>query len=155
MLPSLTYSRRMTALADNSSSPSLAAPSGCFPHLNDFTISLHTTSTLLRFTTTTGGLVGRTCDTNIFNTLTVLKSSMWSEVQTCIWSSRHYCHSLSLASVKSRLVLPFWYRLNQVIPDKGPLNRCVCGWITQEIYTFTKMCLQVNLTWRLKFKLSQ
>ena len=33
---------------------------------------------------------------------------------------------LSLASVKSRLVLPFWYRLTWVVPDKGPLNVCVC-----------------------------
>jgi len=35
-----------------------------------------------------------------------------------------HCHSLSLASVKSRLVLPFWYRLTWVVPDKGPLNGC-------------------------------
>jgi len=33
--------------------------------------------------------------------------------------------SLSLASVKSRLVVPFWYRLTQVVLDKGPLNGCV------------------------------
>ena len=33
---------------------------------------------------------------------------------------------LSLASVKSRLVLPFWYRLTRVVPDKGLLNGCVC-----------------------------
>jgi len=26
----------------------------------------------------------------------------------------------------SRLVLPFWYRLTQVVPDIGPLNVCVC-----------------------------
>ena len=52
--------------------------------------------------------------------------SVWSEVQTCIRSSRCHCHSLSLASVKSRLVLPFWYRLTRVVPDKGPLNGCVC-----------------------------
>jgi len=52
--------------------------------------------------------------------------SAWSEVQTCIWSSWCHCHSLSLVSVKSRLVLPFWYRPTQVIPDKGPLNGCVC-----------------------------
>ena len=33
----------------------------------------------------------------------------------------------SLASVKSRLVLPFWYRLIQAIPDKGLLKGvCVC-----------------------------
>jgi len=25
---------------------------------------------------------------------------------------------------KSRLVLPFWYRLTWVVPDKGPLNMC-------------------------------
>jgi len=25
-----------------------------------------------------------------------------------------------------RLVLHFWYRLNRVVPDKGPLNKCVC-----------------------------
>jgi len=35
-------------------------------------------------------------------------------------------HSLSLASVKSGLVLPFWYRLTWVVPEKGPLNGCVC-----------------------------
>ena len=35
-------------------------------------------------------------------------------------------HSLSLASVKSRLVLPFWYRPTRVVLEKGPLNGCVC-----------------------------
>ena len=50
--------------------------------------------------------------------------SVWSEVQTCIWPSGFHCHSLSLASVKSRLVLPFWYQLTRVVPDKGPLNGC-------------------------------
>jgi len=34
--------------------------------------------------------------------------------------------ALTVSSVKSRLVLPFWYRLTQVVPDKGPLNECVC-----------------------------
>jgi len=34
--------------------------------------------------------------------------------ETCIWPSWCHCHSLSLASVKSRLVLPFWYRLTWV-----------------------------------------
>ena len=51
-------------------------------------------------------------------------------MQTCIWSSRFHRHSLSIASVKSRLVLPFWYRLTWVVPEKGPLNGCVCdGWL--------------------------
>ena len=48
--------------------------------------------------------------------------SVWNEVQIC-WC---HCHSLSLVSVKSRLVLPFWYRPTRVIPEKGPLNGCVC-----------------------------
>jgi len=38
--------------------------------------------------------------------------SVWSKVQTCIWPSR--------------LVLSFLYRLTWVVPDNGPLNRCVC-----------------------------
>ena len=52
--------------------------------------------------------------------------SVWSEVQTCIWPSWCHCHSLSLAPVKSRLVLPFWYRLTQVVLEKKPLNGCCC-----------------------------
>ena len=51
--------------------------------------------------------------------------SVWSEVQTCIWPSWCHCHSLSLASVKSRLVIPFWYQLTRVVPAKGLLNQCV------------------------------
>ena len=52
---------------------------------------------------------------------------VWSEVQTCIWPSWCHCHSLSLASVKSRLVLPFWYRLTRVVPEKRAVKRvCVC-----------------------------
>ena len=52
--------------------------------------------------------------------------SVWSEVQTCIWPSWCHCRSLSLALVKSRLVLLFWYRLTRVVPEKGQLNVCVC-----------------------------
>ena len=37
-----------------------------------------------------------------------------------------HCHSLSLASVKSRLVVPFWYRLTRVVPLKGTL-KLVCS----------------------------
>ena len=51
--------------------------------------------------------------------------SVSSEVQTCIWPSWCHGHSLSLASVKARLVLPFWYRLTWVVPEKGLLNGCV------------------------------
>ena len=53
--------------------------------------------------------------------------SVCSNVQTCIWPTRCHCLSLSLASLKSRLVLPFWYRLTWVVLEKGPLNGCVCS----------------------------
>jgi len=52
--------------------------------------------------------------------------SVWSEVQTCIWTSWCHCHSLSLASIKSRLVLPFWYRLTGVVLEKVCVCLCVC-----------------------------
>ena len=52
--------------------------------------------------------------------------SVWSKMQTCIWPSWCHCHSLSLTSVKFRLVLPFWYQPTWVVPEKGPLNGCVC-----------------------------
>jgi len=52
--------------------------------------------------------------------------SVWIKVQTCVLSSRCHCHSLSLASVKSRLLFSFWYQLTRVVPDKGPLNGCYC-----------------------------
>ena len=44
---------------------------------------------------------------------------------------------LSLASVKSRLVLPFWYLLTRVVPEKGPLNGCVCVCVLFLICLFT------------------
>ena len=50
---------------------------------------------------------------------------VWSGVQICIWPTWCHCHSLSLAPIKSRLVLPFWYRLTWVVPDKGLLNVCM------------------------------
>ena len=64
---------------------------------------------------------------------------VWSKVQTCIWPSGFHCHSLSLASVKSRLVLPFWYRptrvvLTRVVLDKGPLNGCVCVCVCVSVF---------------------
>ena len=45
--------------------------------------------------------------------------SVWSKVQTCLWPSWCHCHSLSLASVKSTLVLPFWYWLTQIVLENG------------------------------------
>ena len=61
--------------------------------------------------------------------------SGWSKVQTCIWPSWCHCHSLSLAPVKSRLVLPVCYRLTWVVPDKGPLDGCVCVYQCYVIYS--------------------
>jgi len=52
-----------------------------------------------------------------------------SEIE-CKRPSWCHCHSLSLASVKSRLVLPFWYRLTRVVLEKKAVNRvCVCVYI--------------------------
>jgi len=51
--------------------------------------------------------------------------SAWSKVQTCMWPSWFHCHSLSLASVKSRLVLPLWYWLTRVVLEKA-VKHCVC-----------------------------
>ena len=69
--------------------------------------------------------------------------SVWSEVQTCIWPSWCHFHSLSLASVKSRLVLPFWYRLTWVVPEKGPLNGCVCVCVCVCVCACVRACVRV------------
>ena len=91
--------------------------------------------------------------------------SVWSEVQTCIQPSWCHCHSLSLASVKSRLVLPFWYRLTWVVLDKGSFNGrvyvCVflnvwcllnihagaCDTVTQALQADTAMKTLMNVWW--------
>jgi len=53
--------------------------------------------------------------------------SVWSEMQTCIWPRWCHYHSLSLASVKSRLILPFWYPTHPGSPWKRAVKRvCVC-----------------------------
>jgi len=52
---------------------------------------------------------------------------------------------------KIQMVLPFWYRLTWVVPDKGPLNGCVCiasasllptvsqKWLKGDLRIFTTM----------------
>ena len=70
--------------------------------------------------------------------------SVWSEVQTCIWPSWYHCHSLSLAPVKSRLVLPFWYWLTWVVPDKGPLNVCKNVCVLFEEYIVIHIDIQLS-----------
>ena len=101
----------------------------CVASLNLSTVVYHSALTLLVAFSALTLLVGRqeghpACKKLSGGLLAWL--SVWSEVQTCIWPSWCHCHSLSLASVKSRLVLPFWYRLTWVVPDKGPLNGHVC-----------------------------
>ena len=76
-------------------------------------------------------------------------------MQTCIWPSWCHCHSLSLASAKSRLVLPFWYRLTQVAPEKGPLNVCVCSFLFP-VFLFLFYSFLLCFTWNLiKFNNNQ
>jgi len=41
------------------------------------------------------------------------------------------------------LVLPFWYRLTWVVPEKGPLNGCVCVLILDNE---SEMCGSCELT---------
>ena len=85
--------------------------------------------------------------------------SVWSEMQTCIWPSWCHCHSLSLASVKSRLVLLFWYWLTQVVPEKGPLNGvCVAIYNVQYAYSEQVLALgniQVQFVSRYTFAFTQ
>jgi len=51
-------------------------------------------------------------------------------------------------------VLPFWYRLTQVVPDKGPLNGCVCVCVrvrtcsiasSRQLVTIVKAVVRVGL----------
>ena len=65
--------------------------------------------------------------------------SLWSKLQTCMWPSWCHCHSLSLASAESRLVLSFWYQFTRVVPDRGPLNVCVLH--THTHTRLTAICL--------------
>ena len=64
--------------------------------------------------------------------------SVCSKVQTCTWPSWCLCHSLSLASEKSRLVLYFRYRLTWAILEKGPETcACVASYKTESILKLT------------------
>ena len=97
----------------------------CYVMLNRFNSLLHSCS-FSALTLLVGRQEGHPACKNEWWGASVVILIVWSDVQTCIWPSWCHCHSLSLASVKFRLVLPFWYRLTWVVPDKGPLNGCVC-----------------------------
>ena len=60
--------------------------------------------------------------------------SVWSEMHTCIWPSWYHCHSLSLASVKSRLVFTFLVPAHPGSPGQRAVKRvCVWHWSVKEI----------------------
>jgi len=54
--------------------------------------------------------------------------SVCSEVQTCIWPSWCHCHALSLASVKSRLVLYFLVLADPGSPGQRAIKRVCVYW---------------------------
>ena len=75
---------------------------------------------------TVGWVPGRACGMWKLSNEVLVWLFVGSEVQTvCIWSSWCHCHPKtpsSLASFKSRLVLPLWCQLAQVVLDNTPLN---------------------------------
>ena len=73
--------------------------------------------------------------------------SVWNKMRACIWPSWCHCHSMSLFSVKSRLVLPFWYQLTWVVPEKGPLNGCICQIDHADWLFGLVQCQQIALGW--------
>ena len=53
------------------------------------------------------------------------------------------------ASVKSRLVLPFWYRITRVVLDRGLLNRCVCHEVKHTCICITHLSIMNTLVRRI------
>jgi len=70
----------------------------------------------------------------------------WSEVQiVCVMVmplALHPPNPSSVASFKSRLVLPFWYRLTQVDQEKRPSKRCSSSssWFDYHVSNGTLQC---------------
>jgi len=61
--------------------------------------------------------------------------SFWGEVQICIWPSWCHCHSLSLASVKSRLVLVLAHPCNPgQSPEGCKTGVCLCVCVCQVLW---------------------
>jgi len=71
------------------------------------------------------------------------KTERWGAgMVICLQLGADHCHSLSLASVKSRLALPFWYWLTRVVMDKGLLNGCVCVCVANLLLSLSAKELQ-------------
>ena len=68
--------------------------------------------------------------------------SAQSQLSKCVEFILQYW---ALASVKSRLVLPLWYRLIRVVLDKGPLNVCVCVCWAQKYYNTCNTAMLTTL----------
>jgi len=66
--------------------------------------------------------------------------SVWSEVQTLSTAQLMPLPLTVSCFSKIQLVLPFWYRLTAVVPDKGPLNGCVCVCVLCNYYYSTASC---------------
>ena len=75
-------------------------------------------------------------------------SSVWIEVQNCILPGWWHCHSLSLASVKSRLVLPFLIPAHPGSPGQRAVKR-VCVYRCSE-KVFWLSCSSVCSCWRVQ-----
>jgi len=52
--------------------------------------------------------------------------------------------SSSLGSFKSRLVIPFWYWLTQVVLEKMPLNGCSSSSSSSLLSYITLLCIFCN-----------
>ena len=90
-----------------------------------------------------------------------------SEVQICIWSNWCHFHSLSIASVKSRLVLVLAHPGNPGrSPESRKMNVCLClvtvvGWHlscvlpTDVCYILYRQLCTVECLWQTSRKLSQ
>ena len=73
--------------------------------------------------------------------------SIWGQVQICIWPSWCRCHSLSLASVKSRLVLVLAHPGNNGRSPEGR-KMCECGWVgAMDSYRCLMKALQSCSVW--------
>jgi len=76
--------------------------------------------------------------------------SVCSEVQTCIWPSWCHCHSLSLASVKSRLVFTFLVPAHPGSPGKRAVKRvCVSIRIFLQAESFVGSVLAVWIVYKI------
>jgi len=75
-----------------------------------------------------------------------------------VWARCRFAYGPANATAtQSRLVLPFWYRLTWVVPDKGLLNGCCCFVVYIYILLFVMVMealsreFRVALQWELLY----